>query len=161
VSQVAIEPLIYLMGDAFETLMATIRTLDEDDWDWQPPRGYRTIAGLVGHIAGGKHMNADHTFGQGKLSWEDPVMSRQRSVPELIDWLREGQRRLMDHCSALDDEGLLQKRMMHWGRERETRWFIGQLITHDLFHAGEINHIRALHHQDDFWEWENAAGTQT
>jgi len=28
------------------------------------------------------------------------------------------------------------------------------MITHDLFHAGEINHIRALHHEDDRWEWE-------
>ena len=153
-TQAGLEQLLYLIGEAFETLMATVRSLDDEDWHWQPPRGYRTIAGIVGHIAAGKQMNAEHSFGAGNLSWEDPDMSRDRSVAELIEWLRDGQRRLLDHIAPLDDADLLKRRRMHWGRERDTRWLIAQLITHDLFHAGEVNHIRALRHENDRWEWE-------
>jgi hypothetical protein len=29
------------------------------------------------------------------------------------------------------------------------RWFIGVMIQHYAYHAGEINHIRALHQGDD------------
>ena len=109
-SQAGLEQLQFLMGEAFETLMANLRSLDDGDWDWPPPGGRRTIAGIVGHIAAGKHMHADHAFGPGRLTWEDPIISRERSVPELIDWLRDGQRRLLDHCSALDDADLLKPR---------------------------------------------------
>jgi hypothetical protein len=35
--------------------------------------------------------------------------------------------------------------MTSWGELKETRW----IIQHDLYHAGEINHIRALHQQND------------
>ena len=32
---------------------------------------------------------------------------------------------------------------------KETRWIISVMITHDLYHAGEINHIRCLSQRDD------------
>jgi len=37
---------------------------------------------------------------------------------------------------------------------KETRWLIGVMIEHDLYHAGEINHLRALRHGNDRWAWE-------
>jgi hypothetical protein len=33
----------------------------------------------------------------------------------------------------------------------ETRWFIVTMIEHNLYHAGEINHIRALSQGNDNW----------
>jgi hypothetical protein len=38
-----------------------------------------------------------------------------------------------------------------WGDQHETRWLITQVIQHDLYHAGELNHIRALRHKNDDW----------
>jgi uncharacterized damage-inducible protein DinB len=155
-TRAAVEHLQFLIGEAFETLMATVRSLDDGDWEWVPPRGGRHIAGILGHVAGGKQMNIAHSFDGRSPDWQDPDFARQRSVPEIIDWLRDGQQRLLDRISALEDDDLTKPRTMHWGRQRETRWLIAQMITHDLFHAGEINHIRALHHEDDVWEWETA-----
>jgi hypothetical protein len=28
------------------------------------------------------------------------------------------------------------------------------MIEHDIYHAGEINHLRSLHHGDDRWAHE-------
>jgi hypothetical protein len=30
------------------------------------------------------------------------------------------------------------------------------MIQHDLYHAGEINHIRALRQRNDRWAWEES-----
>jgi hypothetical protein len=35
----------------------------------------------------------------------------------------------------------------------KTRWLIATLLEHDTYHAGEINHIRALLLSDDGWKW--------
>jgi len=39
---------------------------------------------------------------------------------------------------------------------KETRWIIAVMIEHDLYHAGEINHIRALRQRNDGWASEPA-----
>jgi len=28
------------------------------------------------------------------------------------------------------------------------------IIEHDVYHAGEVNHLRALRQDDDRWPWE-------
>ena len=44
--------------------------------------------------------------------------------------------------------------MTNWGEMKETRWIITVMIQHDLYHAGEINHIRSLRQQSDRWAHE-------
>jgi hypothetical protein len=95
----------------------------------------------------------NQAFGDGSMSWDVPgsipavnITSRD----EIVDWLRESQHRLRDHVAALEDDGqLLLPRPSYWGEEREIRWQINTMIQHDLYHAGEINHIRALHQEND------------
>ena len=41
--------------------------------------------------------------------------------------------------------------MTNWGEERATRWIIAAMVTHDAYHAGEINHIRSMLDGDDRW----------
>jgi hypothetical protein len=41
--------------------------------------------------------------------------------------------------------------MTNWGEQKETRWIITAMIQHDLYHAGEINHLRALIQGTDRW----------
>jgi hypothetical protein len=43
--------------------------------------------------------------------------------------------------------------MTNWGEERPTRWILAMLITHDAYHAGEINHLRSLLSGDDRWNF--------
>lgn len=74
---------------------------------------------------------------------------------EVVSWLREGQRMLRGSVDSLQsDEELLKLRRSNWGQMYETRWLIGVTIEHDLYHAGEINHIRALKQANDRWAWE-------
>jgi hypothetical protein len=39
--------------------------------------------------------------------------------------------------------------MAPWGMEANTHWIVNSKIQHDLYHAGEINHIRALRQRND------------
>ena len=39
---------------------------------------------------------------------------------------------------------------------KESRWIIAVMIEHDLYHAGEINHIRALRQGNDGWAGESS-----
>jgi hypothetical protein len=79
------------------------------------------------------------------------------SLAELMDWLREGHRRLRDSIVALPGDGeLLRERRTNWGDMAETRWLIKTTIEHDLYHAGEINHMRALRQENDRWAYGDA-----
>ena len=70
-------------------------------------------------------------------------------------WAGEGQRRGRDSVAALDDDSELLRRRRANGRQTyEARWLINVMIQHDLYHGGEINHIRALRQGDDRWPWE-------
>jgi hypothetical protein len=78
-----------------------------------------------------------------------------------IEWLEEVHERLVDHVAGLSDEDLTVPRLTNWGEQRETRWIVSVMLQHDLYHAGEINHIRSLLSGDDRWlfERESAAAT--
>ncbi len=71
--------------------------------------------------------------------------------------LREGQERLRGSIAALDDSELLVPRLTNWGEWKDTRWIIGVMIEHDLYHAGEINHIRSPHQRSDRWAYSEGA----
>jgi uncharacterized damage-inducible protein DinB len=77
-----------------------------------------------------------------------------QNVASLMDWTERAQKQLRAHVASLDDGELLAARRAHWGRECETRWLITVMIEHDIYHAGEINHLRSLHHRDDRWAHE-------
>jgi hypothetical protein len=160
--------VIWEMGQAFDTLFHNLKDLHPDDWTWVPPGGARSIAAIVGHLASSKIMNDNHAFGDGSLMWEDDAawaklvggpnpMAQDRglSPEQLVQWLRDSHLKLLRNVDALaGDEDLRARRPVSWGGTRETRWIITRLINHDGFHAGEINHLRSIHQQNDRWEWE-------
>ena len=49
------------------------------------------------------------------------------------------------------DASLDDTRTTHWGEAKPRRWFAVTMIEHLLYHAGEINHIRALAQKNDNW----------
>lgn len=153
----AVSQLLFLLDEAFEaqkwhSLLNNLRAVTPDDWTWVPPGGRRSIRDIVLHIGGAKLMYHNQAFGDASLTWDDPVIEDSDAVatiPSAIEWLRQGQQRLRQSIAALDDDELLLLRRTHLGM-KETRWIICVLITHDLYHAGEINHIRALRHERAF-----------
>jgi hypothetical protein len=159
-----IDLMIYLMFEAFDApgnhpLLSNIGSLQDDDWLWTPPGGKRTIFEIVQHIGECKYVYENHAFGDGSMSWIStgavPSVDRDTPHEQVVEWLREGHRRLVQSVAALADDGeLLRPRRANWGTEYETRWLINAMIQHDLYHAGEINHIRALRHENDRWAYD-------
>jgi hypothetical protein len=99
-------------------------------------------------------MYENYAFGDAHLTWDDPLVRGRdalSSVADAVAWLQARQARLRQSVAALDDDELLRPRRANWGEMKETRWLITTLIQHDLYHTGEINHIRSLHQQNDDW----------
>jgi hypothetical protein len=154
---VRVSELVDLLDEAFEgtrwhSLLRNLESVTPADWLWVAPGGRRSIRDIVAHVGGCKFMYQDQAFGDGQFTWDDhPVAGGEAldTEPSAVEWLREGHQRLRDSVAALDDDELLRPRGHHSGTPRETRWIIATMIEHDLYHAGEINYIRALHQQND------------
>jgi hypothetical protein len=160
----AIEQLVFMMDSAFygdperpthswHAVLVNLKSLQPEDWDWIPPGGRRTIRRLLLGLGNCKYVCDNQAFGDGSMSWDVPgsipgvnITSRE----EIVAWLSEGHRLLRGSVAALkDDAELLLPRPSYWGEERPIRWQVNTMIQHDLYHAGEINHIRALHQEND------------
>lgn len=161
-SQSGVEQLIYLLDQAFDgspehSLVGNVRGLTVDDWLWRPPDGKRSILAIFGHAGSAKYLYESHTFGDGSIGWTHPTLNPvppgATFSPELmIEWAREAHLRFRQSVARLTDVDLSANRYAAiWDQPGETRWFIAQVIEHDLYHAGEINHLRALRQKNDDW----------
>lgn len=157
----AVSELLYLLDTAFEgtwhSLLDNLQPVTPEDWTWVPPGGHRTIRDIVQHVGGCKFMYQDYAFGDGRLIWDDPLVDGKDTLDTpaaAIGWLREGQATLRRSVAGLQDADLPGLRMTNWGEQKETHWIIVAMIQHDLYHAGEINHLRSLHRQADRWAYD-------
>jgi uncharacterized damage-inducible protein DinB len=153
-----ISQLLFLLDDAFggpdwHSLLTNLGSVTSDDWEWVPPNGQRTIRRLVRHVGANKYLYHKLAFGGTNMTWDEIVQhgdAAMATIPSAIEWVREGHNHLRQSVAALEDDSeLLRLRGHHSGTPRETRWLLMIMMQHDLYHAGEINHIRALHQQND------------
>jgi uncharacterized damage-inducible protein DinB len=160
-----IEQSLYMMDLAFEgdpslghrnwhSLLVNLDSVSDSDWLWHPEDGRRSVFDIVQHVGACKYVYDNHAFGDGSMRWDRPGsipwVEPVSSPDEVLQWLKQGQRQLREHLAALDDDAeLYTPRLSNWGIKYETRWLINTMIQHDLYHAGEINHLRALHQGND------------
>lgn len=167
VARVALDQYLYMLNEAFagsdwHSLHSNLKGLSKEDWLWLPPAGARPIAEMVSHVGACKNMYENHAFGNGTLTWGDPLADQKRlkiasdeAIEDLLRFLSEAQSRLLTAIDGLgDDDQLARPRRTNWGELAETRWIIKATIEHDLYHAGEINRLRALHQGNDRWEFD-------
>lgn len=168
---------MYLLDEAFEgkdkrwhSLLGNLESVTEDDWLWAPPNGARTIRQLVGHVGGAVTLYYDRAFGNYALfgepikSWDIPAgdlgvgtsdLDSHGKLPNeppkeaVIAWATDRARAFRDALDKLDDASLEETRLNHRGEPFKVRWFAGVMIQHYAYHAGEVNHIRALHQGND------------
>jgi hypothetical protein len=168
-SRRAVELALYLLDEAFrgkgieesnesQALLTNLATVPETAWRAVLPGADRTVEKIVLHVGACKVMYDDYAFGTGTLFWTDrevePWPAGSAPMAETIDWLAEVHARLVEHIAGLSDDDLADLRLTNWGERRETRWIVSTMIQHDLYHAGEINHIRSLLSGDDRWLFE-------
>jgi len=163
-----IETFLYLLGEAFhgvgieetnesQALLPNIATVPLDHWEALPAGAARSIRDVAGHVGACKVMYDDYAFGSGTLQFGTPEVepfAGGGSPVDLIAWIEAAHARLVEHVAALEDDAELDKdRATNWGDQRPTRWIIATMITHDAYHAGEINHVRSLLDGDDRWRF--------
>lgn len=97
------------------------------------------------HVGACKVMYDDYAFGSASLRFAtpevEPFSEGSAARDEVLAWLEGAHRRLVDHVRALPDDAELDR----------PRWIVAAMITHDAYHAGEINHLRSLLGPDDRW----------
>jgi uncharacterized damage-inducible protein DinB len=164
-SRIVVDILIRLIQDAFDgdpehSLLANLREIREAEWTALPPGCSRSIADILEHVAWAKWMYEDYAFGPATLPGDQSPMipadgARARPPAELLAWLNAGHACWLASVQALSDDAELDReRLTNWGERLPTRIIIQTMIAHDYYHAGEINHLRALLHQADKWEYE-------
>ncbi|HEX6034797.1 MAG TPA: DinB family protein [Anaerolineales bacterium] len=161
----AIDTFVWLVEQAFDgdpshSLLANLRDLHEADWTATPPESGRSIADILEHVGWSKWMYEDYAFGPASMRGDQPPLipeggARSRPHHELLAWLTEGHRRWLASLRALaDDTELDRERLTNWGEWLSTRDIIRIMIAHDFYHAGEINHLRALLQETDRWPYD-------
>jgi uncharacterized damage-inducible protein DinB len=165
-----IETTLYMLDEAFrgggieqsnesQALLPNLATVPADHWHALPVRAVRSIHDIVGHVGACKIMYDDYAFGAGTLQFGtpevEPFADRRGAPDEVVGWLTKAHSRVVDHVAALADDAELDLfRLTNWGEQRPTRWIIAAMITHDAYHAGEINHLRSLVDGDDRWRFQ-------
>jgi uncharacterized damage-inducible protein DinB len=147
-------------GDIGESLLGNLASVPREHWQWTPQGGNRTVMAIVQHIGECKYVYDNHAFGDQSMRWSQPdtmpKIAESTSAEEVFDWLRTGHQQLRGHVAALDDDSELLRLRYGWSLSDplETRKILTIMITHDSYHAGEINHIRALLQETDLWPYQ-------
>jgi uncharacterized damage-inducible protein DinB len=164
-SHSAIDTLAWLIEQAFEgdpshSLLSNLQQVREEDWLAPPGGSGRSIADILEHVGWSKWMYEDYAFGSASLRGDQPPLiptegARSRPHAELLSWLTKGHQRWLASVRALrDDSELDRERLTNWGERLPARDIIRIMIAHDFYHAGEINHLRALLQQTDRWPYD-------
>ena len=144
-------------SDESQALLTNLASVPDDAWRALPAGASRSIESIALHVGSCKVMYDDYAFGSRALEWGTPAVEPWSEGAsrrdEVVGWLIETHRRLVAHVTALEDDELDRPRPTNWGEMRPTRWIIAAMITHDAYHAGEINHLRSMLGSDDRWRY--------
>lgn len=153
--------LVWQLDQAFEfkpehSLIANLSTATPEMLDQLPPSGGRTLRDIMAHCASVKRMHIAHAFGDGELgwweTWDGDGELKDADFEALVAWLRRAHAEAQAAVRGLEEDGeLLMERRTHWGELRQTRFIIDAVLSHDIYHAGEVGHLRGLlQHADHF-----------
>jgi len=164
-----IEALLDLLEEAFrsrgieasdesQALLTNLASVPDDAWRALPAGASRSVESIALHVGSCKVMYDDYAFGGATLEWGTPAVEPWSQGParrdEVVRWLIDAHQRLVAHVAGLaDDTELDRPRLTNWGEQRPTRWIIAAMVTHDAYHAGEINHLRSMLGPDDRWRY--------
>ena len=156
-NRAVLQHLVWQLDQSFDgkpehSLMANLSSVTGADLDKLPPGGGRTMRDLIVHCASVKAMYVDHAFGDRTrtfwTAWDNDTPATEASFEDLMDWLTRTHADLITQVRMLaTDDELSSFRPTYWGEDWETRAILDAISIHDVYHAGEINHLRALLHQ--------------
>jgi uncharacterized damage-inducible protein DinB len=164
-----IEAVLDLLEEAFrgrgiedsgesQALLPNLASVPDTAWRALPAGAARTVESIAIHVGACKVMYDDYAFGTGSLRFATPEVEpfTEGEAPRkaVVAWLERAHDGLVGHVAALaGDPELDRPRATNWGEPKPTRWILAAMITHDAYHAGEINHIRSMLGPDDRWRY--------
>ncbi len=160
-ARIAIEEWKYLFNSAFDgrwqSVLKNLDSVTDDDWTAVPNGGKRSIKDIVAHIGMFKFMYPTSAFRGREFDYGDnpatPPAERLATKSAAVEWLKEAHAYLLEAFDTMqDDSDLDEHRNAHWGESLPTRTLMSIVLEHDTYHAGEINHARALLQGNDEWE---------
>lgn len=148
----------YLFGHAFgqgeHSFVRNLESTTEAQWHALVPGQPfgRSIGYIAWHTVAGKHLYWDHAFGEKKLTGDytsEGVTKPRRTRDEVVAYGRKWQEAWLESLGTLTEADLQAPSTAHWGQVLSLRRIIVAVIEHDIYHAGEINHLRAVRDGSD------------
>ncbi|MGC4189942.1 MAG: DinB family protein [Thermomicrobiales bacterium] len=132
----------------WHSMLGNLSSVRPEDWDVAVPGGVRTIRELVIHVGGCYLMYQNHGFGDRTMHWKDAEnvdgLLPGESMEQTIAWFRAAHDRFRSSLDRITDDQLDEPTQGHWGGNVERRRVVELMIQHTVYHAGEVNYIRAL-----------------
>jgi uncharacterized damage-inducible protein DinB len=120
--------------------------------------GFRSILGLIKHVAGWSAVYHSYAFDEVPRSWteiewprglRDTIDPSDAYLAELLTWFETSCGAWLTSTAEAD---LDARRPLHWGETAPLRDVVAIMVAHRAYHAGEINAILAIR-RGEGWEW--------
>ncbi len=147
---------VAVLEEAHRMLVANIDGIAIDE-ALEAAGGYRSILGILKHVAGWSAVYASFAFDPEPRHWNQidwPRGLRDRIEPtseyleELVAWFETVYRRWIVALNTVD---LDSARPLHWGDTAPLPEIVTLVAAHCVYHAGEINAILAIR-RGEAWE---------
>ena len=148
----------------WHSLLWNLHNVHDEQWNLPARGGSRTIQEMVKHVGSCYLIYENHAFGDATRGWQDGDLdgSPPGTTPaELVAYLSGCHATFRRSLSALDDSRLDDLVPAPWGEQLPVRRIVEIMIQNGLYHAGEINLIRALHQNNDDWNHTDIGREET
>ena len=145
-----------VLEGAHDTFVENVRDLSIDE-ALDAAGGYRSVLGLMKHVAGWSAVYHSYAFDDEPKHWKEtdwPRGLRDRIEPsntyfgEVLDWFERSYRLWL--ASTAEPADLDAIRRVHWGDAAPLREIIAMVAGHWAYHAGEVNEILAVRRGEAF-----------
>jgi uncharacterized damage-inducible protein DinB len=146
-----------VLKEARRTFLDEVRELSIEE-ALDAAGGYRSILGVMKHVAGWSEVYRSFAFDDEPRHWDDtdwPRGLRDRIEPgagylaEILAWFEGTADRWL---ASVDDADLAAERPVHWGGTLPLGELVSTVASHWTYHAGEINEILAIR-RGEAWEY--------
>lgn len=154
--------LIATLHDARATTCMYIKSVTQDEMDWQPHPGWNTIGALLAHIIAGDYFMKLYFIDKREMTTEEekallPGLDMGEYVEQLKgktpEYYKEELMRSFDHMKTaiqqLSKEQLLERRYDMYDKVNgsDLAWTLYHNVEDEVHHRGQISILRKLYKQ--------------
>lgn len=150
----------YLLNDAYRQLHDNLPELTLGEALRVPQGGYRSVLGILKHTAGWSHVYRSFAFDPAPTSWfdldfprglRDMIEPTREYLDDVLGWLTQSHHLWMQSLATVTDEQLDEQRPVHWGATKPLFDIVTLIVTHHVYHAGELNILLSIY-RGEAWE---------